>query len=293
MNKELEIHLSDFQVALGPVVAVADLVDADVVAHRSALDGPGQEFAAVSSEPSVSMAAKLLGNVRDTAGIIYVAENLEGTPSATIEALLRLSNHRQTPAYIVTGTNCANLGAALLGAATQCRISGPVTIVTADRARPDNRISTDSMSLLGDAASTCRVTHEYPDQASFEVVTLQTSTQVPPAAHPPALAELRSTLAGVREATRTTLDTAGWSTKDVAGMLVGEFSTASRRFLASASGIPQQFFPRTKAGHCFCTDLLRGLADLSNSGDLSDGTRIIALASGRSSWSAVALRYRY
>jgi hypothetical protein len=98
-------------------------------------------------------------------------------------------------------------------------------------------------------------------------------------------------IGGVREATRAALDTAGWAASDVVGMLVGEYSTGSRRFLAHAAGIPRQFVPRVPAGHCHSVDMLRGLSDLTESGTLPDGAKVLALASGNSSWSVFALRY--
>ena len=70
-----------------------------------------------------------------------------------------------------------------------------------------------------------------------------------------------------------------------------EYSTGSRRFLAHAAGIPRQFVPRVPAGHCHSVDMLRGLRDLAGSGSLPDGAKVLALASGNSSWSVFALRY--
>ncbi|HZM75654.1 MAG TPA: hypothetical protein VFC19_07995 [Candidatus Limnocylindrales bacterium] len=78
---------------------------------------------------------------------------------------------------------------------------------------------------------------------------------------------------------------------DIAGMVVGECNRPSRRFLANASGISRQFQADAPAGHCYSTDMFRGLADLAAAQALPDATPILSLASGRKSWSVFALRY--
>jgi 3-oxoacyl-[acyl-carrier-protein] synthase III len=293
MTGNPEVHLSDFRVALGAVVPLDDLADADVVANLGALRESGATCAAVHEGRSVALAAELLRSADDPTGIVYATEDLVGTASSeVIRTLLRLSGRVRTPAFMVTGNGCANLGFALLGAASQCLATGPVTVVTSDKAQPGGRVLTDSMSVLGDAAGACTVTTGPPEEPSFQLVALRTTTQVASAERRPATMALRSMIDGVREATRAALDAAGWAATDVAGMLVGEYSTGARRFLAHASGISRQFIPRIPAGHCHSADIFRGLADLTESGALPDGTKVLVLASGRSSWSVFALRFR-
>jgi 3-oxoacyl-[acyl-carrier-protein] synthase III len=285
-------YLSNIRVAVGEIVQLNDLSDQDVVANRDALRDGDMTCAAVLDEPSVTQAAELLRKTEEPGCIIYATEEFESpTPSELIDTLLCLSGHQHTPASIVSGNGCGNIGAAVALAAGLSGESGAVTVVTSDRARPGKRVMSANMTLLGDAAGICTVTTQIPDGPGFELVALQSTMRAPGPGPTTNTTALRAMIDGVGEATRGALDAAGWKTDDVAGMVVGEYSTGARRFLAHASGIPRQLTPRLRAGHCHSTDLLRGLVDLVDQQYLPDGAPLLALASGGTSWTTLALRY--
>ncbi|MDH6108187.1 hypothetical protein P3T36_004348 [Kitasatospora sp. MAP12-15] len=297
MSDGPRLHLSDFRVALGGIVALDDLRDADVMANRDALRESGATGATVYEGHSVMLAAELMRSMthrsKDISGIVYATEDVQNTSaSVVLNTLLHSSGHERTPGFIVTGNGCANLGFAVLSAGGPCRRTGPVLVVTADTAEPDSRVQTDSMSILGDAAGLCTVTPGPPPGPSFELVALCTTTRVASPDPRPGLAALRSTVDGVGAATRAALSAAGWTASEVTGMLVGSYSTGTRRFLAHGSGISRQIVPAIEAGHCFSVDVIRGLADLVDKEALPDGAPLLALSSGRTSWSVFALRYR-
>ncbi|MGF1425330.1 hypothetical protein [Kitasatospora sp. LaBMicrA B282] len=297
MTGSPRVHLSDFRVALGEVVALDDLGDADVMANRDALRDSGATGAAVYKGQSVELAVELLRPVadrpKDVSGIVYATEEVRGTAaSVVLNTLLHSGGHDRTPAFVVTGNGCANLGSAIISATGTCREAGPVLVVTADVAGPDSRVLTDSMSILGDAAGACTVTHGPPPGPSFELVALRTAMRAAPPGPQPGIAGLRASVDGVGAATRAALSAAGWRAGEVAGMVVGAYSTGTRRFLAHASGVPHQIVPGIEAGHCFTADVIRALADLVEQRTLPDGAPVLALTSGRYSWSVLALRYR-
>ncbi|MFJ8958941.1 hypothetical protein ACIRG5_06085 [Lentzea sp. NPDC102401] len=162
-----------------------ELQGANVVANREALRDAGATGAAVSDEPAVVTAAGLLRLAQDReeaiTSVVYTTENFEGSaPSDLIGRLMHLSGRELTPACAVTGNGCANLGFALLNAAEQCRRTGPVAVVSADRAHPDVRVLTDSMSLLGDAVGVCTVTAGPPADPGFQLAALRTTASSGP-----------------------------------------------------------------------------------------------------------------
>ena len=289
------VHLTDFRVVTGAFVSLDDLPDTDVVANRDALRDAGMTGAAVLGEHSVAAAVKALVAAplpETTAGLVYATDDFgDITSSAVLAELLVSANLTHTPGFVVSGNGCANLGPAVRSAAALCRPGAPTVVVTADRALPDLRVLTDTMSLIGDGAAACVVTAE-PDGPAFELVSACSAMRAVPAGPRRPTAVLRATLDGVREATSGALDAAGWAADDLVGMLVPEYSTTARRLLAAASGIAAQLdLPRTTAGHCHSADLLRGLADLVTERRLADGDQLLALASGPTSWAVFALRY--
>jgi hypothetical protein len=289
------VHLTDFRVVTGAFVPLDDLTDADVVANRDALREAGMTGAAVLGEHSVRAAARTLVArplPGTTAGLVYATDDFADTaPSDVLAELLVSADLASTPGFVVSGNGCANLGPALRSAAALCLPGAPTVVVTADRALPGLRVLTDNMSLVGDAAAACVVTAE-PEGPAFELVSACSAMRAVPAGPRRPTAALRATLDGVREATRGALDAAGWAAGDLVGMLVPEYSATARRLLAAASGIAGQLdLPRATAGHCHSTDLLRGLADLVTERLLGDGDRLLALASGPTSWAVFALRY--
>ncbi|MFF4501675.1 hypothetical protein [Streptomyces sp. NPDC001401] len=292
------LYLSDFRVALGEIVALAELNDADVVANRDMLRESGAVSASVFDGRAVVHAAELLRAVSEdrpgeVTAMVHATENLEHTPPHELLGTLQSqSGHERTPAFIVTGNGCGNFGFAVLAAAGQCREVGPAAVVASDAARPDRRILADSMTVLGDAAGVCVVTREQPPGPSFELVALRSTAQTPPPGPLPATAALRSVINGVSAATRASLKAAGWTAQEAAGMLIGAYSTGSRRFLAHASGIAHHFVPDLQAGHCFSVDAIRGLAELTDRDALPDGAPVLVLTSNRWAYSVLALRYR-
>lgn len=291
------IFLTELQSMTGRVVALDDITDADVADNRDALRSAGMKSAAVFEEHSVSLAIRLLaapGPGADIGGIIYATDDLvTKEPSELVNTLLSSIDRPRTPAFLISGNGCANIGPALQSAAAMCRLGPPILVVTSDRARSDMRVLANSMSLLGDAAAKCTVTTT-PKSPGFEVLLAKTSVRAVRPGPRPAMAALRDTLAGVREVTDATLNAVGWTADDLEGMLVGEYSVSARRLLASASGIPKVFPPlQSNAGHCHSADLIRGLAELVDAQHLKPDAKLVALVAGPTSWTMFALRYNH
>jgi 3-oxoacyl-[acyl-carrier-protein] synthase III len=289
------VYLADFRFTTGEFVPLDDLADADVRENLDVLRQAGMTGAAVASEQSVVMAAKVLadsGLPANLSGVVYATDDFDGGwPPDVLSTLLSSAGRPNTPGFILSGNGCANLGFAVRSAAGLCGKAAPVALVTADRVRPGQRVLTGSVSLLGDGAAVCTVTTE-PEGPAFELVACRSAIRAAPPGARAGTATLRATLDGVREVTGTTLAAAGWKPGDIAGMLVGEYSPTALRLLAAASGVKAQFdWARVRAGHCYSADLIRGMDALTRDSGLSTGDRLLALASGPSSWTMLALRY--
>ena len=293
-SEDGRVYLADFRVALGELLPLDQLTDADVVKNLDNLRKWGMTGAAVTAEHTITLATRVLNDgdlPDDIAYVLYATQDLAGVwPPDLLVSLLVSAGRLTTPGLIVSGNGCANFGSAVQAAVGLCRGAASVVVVTADRAPPGQRVLPD-MTLLGDAAASCTVTTELTGPG-FELVAVLPATRFAPPGGVPAAAGLRATFDGVREVTRGALALAGWESDDIAGMLVGEYSPTALRALASGSGVKNQIdWVRERAGHCQSADLVRGLDSLLKEGRMTDGDRLLALSSGNNMWTMLALRY--
>ncbi|HET9896434.1 MAG TPA: hypothetical protein VFQ44_16025 [Streptosporangiaceae bacterium] len=291
------VYLTGFRQATGQLVELGQLAGEieSPVARR--LQREGFDSCYIASRHSVALAIQILQDKQylDTvSAIVYATDDLaEKAPQQIVRELLGAVGMEHVPTFVVSGNGCANFGAALVSAAGGLEHLGPeIALVTADGARTGNRVLTEEMSLLGDAAGACVVSRDAP-ASGYRVhgVRCAMSSETGNFDAAPT-ASLRGSLDGVGAAVDSALDNAGWERQSLTALVVGNYSRSSRRLLAMGADIPfEKVYPqgRITGGHCFASDIIGTLHALDAARSLRPGDRLLALATGPNCWYAVSL----
>lgn len=293
------VYLTGMRQATGQLVTLDQMADEIESAVARRLQREGYDSVYVATRHSVALAIKILEDkqYRDTvSAVVYATDDLaEKAPQLIVRELLGTVGMEHVPAFVVSGNGCANFGAALISASGFLEHLGTeIALVTADGARTGDRVLTEEMSLLGDAAGACIVTRRAPT-SGYRVhgvrCAMRSETGRSEAAP---TANLRGSLDGVGAAVESVLQIAGWERRSLTALVVGNYSKSSRRLLAMGADIPfEKVHPqgRITGGHCFASDIIGTLRALDAGQLLRPGDRLLALASGPNCWYAVSLAY--
>jgi 3-oxoacyl-[acyl-carrier-protein] synthase III len=227
--------------------------------------------------------------------LIYVTDS-DPDPA---ESLPRIVGELGQPglAYVaVRGHGCGSLGPSLALAADALHSArrDRVLLVLADRVASGPRVMPSGLSVFSDGAASCLVTRE--DAATCgrrdKVIALATRNHAQAGEVGAAAGSLLTIAATAAAATTEVLGAAGRRVEDFRHVLFANYRVTSQQFLASAMGFPPEALllgELGRFGHCFGADILVTLDTLAAAGRISPEDRLLASATGPSSWSVLAV----
>jgi 3-oxoacyl-[acyl-carrier-protein] synthase III len=293
------VYLTGFRQATGQLVTLDQMAGEIESSVARRLQREGFDSCYVATRHSVELAIQVLQDkqYRDTvSAIVYATDDLtEKAPQQVVRELLGAVRMEHVPTFVISGNACANFGAALVSAAGVLEHLGTETaLLTADGARTGNRVLTEEMSLLGDAAGACLLSHDAP-ASGYRVHGVRCAMRSETGSYGAApTANLRGSLDGVGAAVESALNIVGWERQSLTALVVGNYSRSSRRLLAMGADIPfEKVHPqgRIAGGHCFGSDIIGTLHALDTEQLLRPGDRLLALATSPNCWYAASLTY--
>ncbi|GLK99161.1 3-oxoacyl-[acyl-carrier-protein] synthase III C-terminal domain-containing protein [Dactylosporangium matsuzakiense] len=295
-------YASHVSYVLGEPVPIADTTDPEVHARIDALHEQGIRHHLVDARPAAELAATAARPVLDALGappdlMIYC------TDTSTGEAVTRQMWQAQrdmglvdTPAVLVSGGGCGNLGAGLkvARAVMSAERLDTVLFVTADRVPgPTGRLLEHGTTVLSDSAAACALTVR-PIAAGVRLLGMSTEVRSDVGSSVNQLAMGRTIMHKVGRALQRVSAESGVRPAECRYFLTGNFGRTSRDFLTTAARCtPEQAYGPWVAdlGHCFSADILINLATLMERGELARGDRLLMLSSSPQSWSVIAAEY--
>ncbi|MBI4579022.1 MAG: hypothetical protein HY718_04925 [Planctomycetes bacterium] len=295
------IYISSIHLALGDAVALEALDDPEVSAELARLGEEGLRRVRVAPLKTWQLAAEAatgsLGVLDEPPpdGVIYTSDDA-GTPgqSEALSRLLTALDLQQAAAVAIGGHGCGNLGPALRVARALMIAEGwsRVLFVTADRAGPRRRLRRESLSVLGDGAAAC-VLENRLRRPSFELCGVATATLPLVPSDGPAFERARLTLRGVRAAVDRLCEDMSVSRADFDRVVVNNYGATARQLVTMAAGVSaDRVLPGAAedTGHCFSADPFINICRAQTDGVMPDGSRVLVIANGAASWSALGLR---
>ncbi|HEV2343298.1 MAG TPA: 3-oxoacyl-[acyl-carrier-protein] synthase III C-terminal domain-containing protein [Actinocrinis sp.] len=291
------VHLSAISHVLGEARPIGELGDAVAeLAHpdhglayfRSA----DQEICELA-EAACVRTASLWSGAPDL--VLYVSEN-DGEAADTLARLAQAIGLPGVSLLAVSGHGCGNLGPALRTAAAALHAGehDRVLLVLADRALPGERLMRSGLSVFSDSAAACVITREPEPADGFqaEITAVVTKHQ----ADRDAEGRTSQSILGMAElaeaATADVLRRTNCTPDEFDHVVLANYRIVSQRFLVSAMGVPARSLmigPVGDLGHCFSADLLISMDSFAATGRIKPGDRLLAAATGTSSWSTMAL----
>ncbi len=229
--------------------------------------------------------------------VVYCTESLEEEPpSDVLAALLVDLGLPRTPAMIVNGHGCANLGLGLQVASrlASSEPSGAALLILGDKAVSDERLLQNEASVLSDGAAACWV-GEDASTPGFEVIGFGFATQADANLETTKVAVARQSVFLVDQAVANLLKNARVELQRFTRVLVSNYREGPRTLLAYAAGFRRETVMATNTaqfGHCFAADHLMTLRLPQTVDSLRNGESILVLATGPRTCSAIGLRYR-
>ncbi|MCQ4083501.1 hypothetical protein NGB36_23620 [Streptomyces sp. RB6PN25] len=249
------------------------------------------ELAALAAEHT------LLGCPSSPDVLLYVTQNDADTVDSLARLMYRLGL-LDVEHLVVAGHDCGNFGPSLRVAMDLLRDPARerVLLVLADRAgSARRRVMANGMSVFSDGAAACLVTAREPGGGGprFAVEAVATRTRVRPDAGDGAQAGILATVELARGSVSDLARITGLAVMEYDHVMFANYRTDSQQFLAQAMGFPPERLLLGSVGrlaHCFSADILVTLDEQYTTGGLAPGSRLLAAATGPSSWSTIALR---
>jgi len=297
------VYLSAIASALGEKIPLVEIADDVVREQLGALHSQGLKHCRVTSAPATQLA------------VASARRTLDGVPTETVEAIVYCTDTAPektttgdvwdfllelglpgTPATVVGGSGCGNLGPGLAVARDLILAGGVSTVllVTADRVRDETRYLANGQTALSDGAASCLITSR-PRGTAFRIhgpassfkVDIGTATARP-------IIVAKATAQTIQGTVRRVIEPLSLAPADFRYLLTGNYGLSAQAFLATSAGIPldQVYCPLlAQVGHCFSADVLLGLASLLETDQVSHGDRALLLAMSPRSWAVAAATY--
>lgn len=288
---------------LGVPVAIRELDDPGVRDNVDVLEDQGVTHVRVSPLSTADLALAVTpqapGDPRDARAfqaVVLCTDSLGGdiAPGHWVRAYQKAAQLESTRTLYVTGSECANFALAL-DVASGLIGSGAadaILLVLVDNISSESRFTPISNSAYSDGAVACLVSGT-ASPGSFELVRSATETRLPRDDTWGDLADARTTLTAMSAAARRAV---GEGPADrFRHLLTLNLGDTARRLLAMAAPVPlgRLYSDSVRTtGHCFAADIPLNLQDLVAARQLADGDEVLALASSRHAFSAMAFRFQ-
>jgi 3-oxoacyl-[acyl-carrier-protein] synthase-3 len=296
-------YASHVSYVLGEPVPISETTDPEVREQIEVLHEQGIEHHLVDRRSVAELAVAAARPVLDALDGLRPELLIYCTDTSTGEAVTRQMWQMQneiglidTPAVLVSGGGCGNLGAGLKVAravmATE-RLS-TVLFVTADRVPgPIGRFLQHGSTVLSDSAAACVLTAG-PIAAGIRILGMFTEVRSDVSTSVNQLAMGRTIMHKIGRALNRVSAESGVRPAECRYFLTGNFGRTSRYFLTTAARCtPEQAYGPWAAdlGHCFSADILISLSTLMERGELDPADRLLMLSSSPQSWSVIAAEY--
>jgi 3-oxoacyl-[acyl-carrier-protein] synthase III len=294
-------HLSQISAAVGAPCPVSELSEVKS-GERSAELSSELPVYRRSEEPAsvlgLNAARQTMSRVASQPNwVVYCTESLEDEPPSDVLAGLLVDlGLPGTPAMIVNGHGCANLGLSLQVASrlVSSEPDGAALLILGDKAVDDERLLHNEASVLSDGAAACWVGRD-ASTPGFEVMGFGFATQADANLRTTEVAMARQSVVLVNQAVANLLKNARVELQHFTRILVSNYREGPRMLLAYAAGFRRETVMAANTaqfGHCFAADHLMTLGLPQSVDSLRNGESILVLATGPRTCSAIGLRHR-
>lgn len=297
------LYASHIFYELGERVPIGKTTDDKVREHLETLHGQGIRHYLVDERPVAELAVAAARPAIDALGgspvdlFVYCTDTPTDSPVTRhmwqVQSMIGLID---TPAVLVSGGGCNNLGAGLKVARALMATEGLETVlfVTADRVTGStSRLLYHGMTVLSDSAAACVLTAK-PIADGFRILGMSTEVQADVRSSISQLVMARTIMQKIGQALDRVIAESGVQPAGCRYFVTGNYGRTSSSFLTMAAKCTadQEFGPWVAdMGHCFSADILINLFTLMARGLLDPADRLLLLGTSRQSWSVMAAEY--